>query len=189
METFERLSGVKSAIGGTHPGFGTRNALASLGETYFEIIVPDPDQDLAGTLGETFAALDVPQLFTFAIACDDLPGAARIAREAGLGVGEITAMNRTRPDDGVRLDWSVLKLDHPDWKGRFPFLIDWQGSPHPSGSTPEGATLQRLEAVSPDPGPLAELYAGLGLDVPVVGGVTHGYVAHLSTPNGTVLLS
>lgn len=188
MAAFEQLSGVKSAIGGTHPGFGTRNALLSLDDRYFEIISPDPSQDLEATLGETIAALSSPKLFTFAIACDDLIGAADVARAAGLGVGDVIAMSRTRPDDGVRLDWSVLRLEHPDWGGRFPFLIDWQGSPHPSASTPDGATLERLEIVTPDPEPLAALYDKLGLDVVIVGGVEHGYVARLSTPKGPVVL-
>lgn len=187
-DMFARLTGVEPAIGGTHPGFGTRNALTSLDGPYFEIIVPDTDQSLEGNLGEVFAALPAPQLYTFAITCDDLDTAAQIARDAGLGVGEITAMNRTRPD-GVRLDWSILRLEHPAWNGRFPFLIDWQGSPHPSQSTPRGATLERFEIVSPDPEEMAGLYGRLGLNVDVVGGPAPGYVARLATPRGPVVLT
>lgn len=185
---FEQLTGVRPVIGGTHPGFGTRNALASLGKTYIEVIAPDPAQSLEGTMGGEFAMLDEPYLYSAAYSIDDLEGALAAAAASGLEAGRIVEMSRTRPDDGVTLNWAIMKLSETTLGTRFPFLIDWKGSPHPSGTTPGGLELLDFRAVSTNADDLTAAFSGMGMDIPVDRGAHSGFVARLSTPKGEITL-
>lgn len=185
---FEDLTGIRATIGGTHPGFGTRNALASFGDTYIEIISPDPAQNLDGTLGAEFAALSAPWLYSAAFSTDDLTAARATAARTGLTAGDIVEMSRTRPD-GVKLDWAIMKLTQPELGARFPFLIDWKGSPHPSGTAPRGLELLSFNAVSPRSDALADAFAAMGMDMTIDPSGKPGFVARLSTPKGEITLS
>lgn len=186
---FAAVTGATPVVGGTHPGFGTRNALLSLSPTtYIEVIAPDPSQDLAGTLGGEIAALAQPRLWTFALATDDLSAAAKGARAAGIDVLDPIAMSRTTPE-GARLDWTVLRIADDRWPGKLPFFIDWKGSPHPASTTPGGATLDTFTAIDPDAPALSKIYEAIGCPVEVRGGTTSGFIAYLTTPNGSVVLT
>lgn len=186
---FEQLTGVAPVVGGTHPGFGTRNALSGLSATtYIEIIAPDPAQELPGTMGAGIAALPAPQMHTFSLACDDLEAVAARATAASITVEDPIPMSRKTPQ-GVQLNWRIMRLADARWPGRLPFFIDWQGSPHPAGTTPGGATMDRFIALDPDPAGLAAVYAAIGCDVPVHAGAVTGFVATFATPNGTVVLT
>ncbi len=180
------LTSVEPARGGSHPGFGTRNSLLSLGDAYLEIIAPDPAQP-PGPWSEPIVALPRPGLQTFAVRTRDLPALAAAATGAGLAVAEPVAMSRTRPD-GTRLAWTILTLAHPIYGRAVPFAIDWQDSPHPSGTTPGGCALRDFAVLHPDPGPLRAIYAALGVAVPVRGATVPGFTALLDTPRGEVVL-
>ena len=183
-----RLTGVEPAIGGSHPGFGTRNSLLSLGDTYLEVIAPDPAQPGHGNRGGEIAAMAQPGLITFAVRTGDLDVYAAAARRAGVGTRGPVAMARTRPD-GVRLDWACLYVTHPVYGEAIPFAIDWRGSPHPAGTTPPGCRLLGFTVLHPDPGPLAAIYRALKISVAVQGAARPGFLASLATPAGVVTLT
>ncbi|MCI0524742.1 MAG: VOC family protein, partial [Acidobacteria bacterium] len=62
----EKTTGVKAAIGGVHPGRGTRNALVSLGgRQYLEILAPDPNQQVTA-LPYNLKSVSTPRLIAWA---------------------------------------------------------------------------------------------------------------------------
>jgi hypothetical protein len=183
-----KLTGVAPARGGVHPGFGTRNSLIGLDSgIYFEIISPDPAQDLEGNRGGRIAALPRPGIITFAIRSDDPDALNAAARREGLSLEEPVAMHRDRPD-GVRIDWTILNLGSRFGEA-IPFVIDWGASPHPSESVPAGCQLRSFAVLHPEADELARLYAALDIPVPVKRGAYPGFVAELATPNGDVVLT
>jgi hypothetical protein len=186
---FAAATGVTPTVGGSHPGFGTRNRLASLGSgAFFEVISVDPAQTTHGPRAERIAAMPRPAILTFAVQTDDLDDARRRAEAAGLEIPPPVSMSRTRPD-GVKLAWTILHLQHPAYEAAVPFIIDWQGSPHPSATTPTGCTLKSLTVLQPDPGPLAAIYDALGLAIPVRRAPVPGFLAVLDTPKGEVVFT
>jgi hypothetical protein len=139
IEFMEKKSGYRAAIGGAHPGRGTRNALLALGgKRYLEILAPDPEQN-ALTWHKEISQLTEPMLVGWAVRSKDL--AARAARLRARGVQCIGPIegSRTRPDGEV-FRWKTLVLTD-DKSGIRPFYIEWdEHSPHPSSDAP-GACL------------------------------------------------
>ena len=143
-----KVTGVTPAIGGSHPGFGTRNSLLSLGDTYLEVISPDPAQSLEGNRGGLIASLAAPGLMTFAVRTTSLAAYEASAKRAGIVTRGPVKMGRTRPD-GLRLDWECLYVEDHVFGEAIPFAIDWKGSPHPSHSAPAGCRLVDLQVLLP----------------------------------------
>jgi hypothetical protein len=182
------LTAVTPARGGTHPGFGTHNSLISLGDSYLEIISPDPEQSSGDNRGKQIAMLAMPGLITFAVRTNDLASYAKAARNACIVAGDPVSMTRTRPD-GIRLDWAVLQLKHPVYGEAIPFAIDWQRSPNPSVSTPKGCRLINFTVLHPEARPLTAIYRELGVPITVKGATRPGFLAVIDTPNGEVVLT
>jgi hypothetical protein len=184
----ENLTGVAPARGGVHPGLGTRNSLLDLGsKIYFEIISPDPAQDLTDNRGGRIAALPRPGIMTFAIRSDDLDALSAAARREDITLQGPVAMSRARLD-GARLDWTILYLEESRFGEAIPFVIDWGTSPHPSESIPVGCQLRSFTVLHPEADQLARLYAALDIGISVKRGAYPGFVAELMTPNGDVVL-
>ena len=139
----EKLSGYRAAIGGSHPGRGTRNALLKLGHTsYLEILAPDPAQkDLVWH--KEVANLESPLLIGWAQAVTNIEQYAQHLREHGVVCTGPLAGSRTRPD-GVTLHWRTL-VREDDKAGILPFYIEWAlDSPHPATDAPGACVLSRM---------------------------------------------
>jgi hypothetical protein len=166
----EEHTGVRAAIGGVHPGRGTRNALLSLGDhQYLEIIAPDPAQtkipDFAVPLFTKLKSLATPRLVTWADHPGNLEALAAKLKAAGIAFDGPRDGSRSRPD-GRLLKWRTLNLAD-DRNGILPFFIEWgANSVHPSIDAPQGCTLERFSIADPDPMTLAKSLTTLGLEVP-----------------------
>lgn len=163
MARAEGAFGVAPAFGGSHEGLGTRNALLSLGDTYLEIIAPDPAQAVESQMVTGMAAMSAGGLVTWA-AQGDLVVTKGLLEEAGItSVGPVETRRRTA--DGGLLVWDLL-FPHGGSYG-MPFFIDWRGSPHPATTTPAGGEFVSFGISTPDAEDLGAVLAGLGLDVEV----------------------
>jgi hypothetical protein len=188
----EKITGVKPAPGGSHPGVGTRNALLSLGDRrYLEIIAPDPSQ-AAFNFQIDVRKLAGPRLITWAARTNDIAAVAKSAREAGYRLFGPRDGSRTTTE-GRLLKWKTLgvlnKLGVMDVEA-VPFFIEWAAeSVHPSQDSPKGCELQSFHVEHPDPARVIEILNKLGLDARVSQAQTARLTATLQTPKGRVELN
>jgi hypothetical protein len=146
----EKLSGYRAALGGSHPGRGTRNALLNLGhQSYLEILAPDPAQPEL-TWHKEIASLTEPLLIGFALRQKELDKFAQLLRERGLECAGPTVGSRIRPD-GRTFRWQTVILAE-DLHGNLPFYIDWAAdSAHPSADAPAGLEIKQFRRTGPLP--------------------------------------
>lgn len=167
----EQHTGVRPAIGGVHPGRGTRNALLSLGKLhYLEVIAPDPAQ--VGTkisresMINALKALSAPRIFEWAVHTNDITGVAERLRQARIAFSGPTPGSRKRPDGQV-LNWQTLNLDD-DQGGLLPFFIQWSAdSIHPSVDAPSGCRLESFAVANFHHSDLAAMFRKLEIEVDV----------------------
>lgn len=166
IEEFERMTGVRPVFGGVHPGRGTQNALASLGDgPFIEILAPNPKEpNPARPRPQNFGALRTLTPNGWALGTTDLAEVATRAVARGLNASPLRPGSRTLPD-GSRLEWQTLNIIEPTVRWR-PFFIQWANPAlQPSATSPGGCTLQSIEIEDPNPEPLRTLLAAVGFDI------------------------
>jgi len=179
--------GVAPTPGGSHPGRGTHNALASLGApTYLEVIAPDPAQAGSGSLpfGLDAGVLE-PRLVAFAVGCADIDRTVADLRARGFtDIDAPSAMSRVLPN-GSELSWRLTMVGASPM-GPTPFLISWDGGTSPAFDSPLAGRLVALRAGHPTPSGPLELLAALGVDVQVEPSPTPWLEATIETDGGLV---
>jgi hypothetical protein len=187
----EQRTGVKPAIGGVHPGRGTRNALLSLGDgKYLEVIAPDPAQTTY-TFQIDVRALTEPKLITWAAGATDIEAVARRAKTAGYQVFGPMDGSRARPD-GTKLAWRTLGIANGFAAGGIepiPFFIQWSsGTVHPSVDSPKGCALRELRMTHPNASAVTTVLGAVGIEADVAGAPEASIHATITTPKGLVHL-
>lgn len=186
----EKLTGVRAAVGGSHPGVGTRNALLSLGgHRYLEIIAPDPEQATFNYRID-LRTFKEPRLIGWAAGTSDIDRVAASARAAGQNVLGPNEGSRARPDGRV-LHWKTLGVPTDlgvDGLDPIPFFIQWAAdSVHPSTDSPKGCELQTFEIRHPRAPEVATVLARLGISATSERGEAR-FTAVLRCPTGRVEL-
>jgi catechol 2,3-dioxygenase-like lactoylglutathione lyase family enzyme len=188
----EQHTGVRPAMGGVHPGRGTRNALLSLGvPRYLEVIAPDPAQTevpkVRAELPAMLKQLTTPTLVDWAVHTLTIDAVAEQLRQVGIAFHGPTPGSRARPD-GMMLHWQTLNLDD-DHNGLLPFFIQWGGDTvHPSVDAPRGCLLDTFAVAGPNPGGLSTEFQKLGIDVRVEQAANAHLRAVIEGPKGTLTL-
>jgi Glyoxalase-like domain len=182
----ERLTGVRNAVGGVHPGQGTRNALMSLGDgTYLEILAPDPEQTVDDPMVRQLRTLTEPTGVGWAIAADD----ENILRSALAGgphtISASEPGSRAKPDGSI-LRWITFEYEGLDDPAA-PFFIIWADPTlHPSRTSPGGCRLTHLIIEQVNAERLRRAVAPLQLPVAVSPSTVSGMRVTLACPRGTV---
>ena len=186
----EKYTGMRPAMGGVHPGRGTRNALLALGPLrYLEVIAPDPQQGGISWHGPLAGLNELarPTLIWWVAHTSDIVGLTERWKKAGVAFSGPTPGSRARPD-GKMLHWQSLTPDD-NRGGLLPFFIQWGADTvHPSVDAPTGCTLESFAVVSPDSATLAAEFQKLGISVEVAPGKAAHLRARIVGPGGEMAL-
>jgi hypothetical protein len=177
---FAAATGVEPVVGGRHARWGTRNYLVGLGGTaYLEFLGADPDPAPGA---RSPYPLDRERLVTWAIHPEDPDEFVTAAREHGVELGELVALER-RTASGEMLRWRLTETEPAPYDGLVPFVIDWGQTPHPTTTGLPEAELVEFTATHPEPERVRAVLGGLGLRLQVELGPP-GLAAAVGGPDG-----
>ena len=180
------LTGVQPAIGGVHPGRGTRNALMALGEgSYLEILAPNPVEPAASPEAKVLRSLTEPKPIGWAVSAEDQTALRKTLSDNVIAVTPAESGSRELPD-GSKLRWVTFgyrDLDDP----LAPFFIIWADPKlHPSRTSPGGCRLTELIIQHAEADRLRRAVAPLQLPVAVSPSPESAMRVKLACPRGTV---
>lgn len=187
---FASLTGVESTPGGRHPGMGTRNALASLGNNvYLELLAVDPEQSLGGKMGERVQAFAAPQLFAYMLKSSgaELEAAQHVLDRHGIA-SDLFEASRTTPE-GKLLRWRLLVPRDNPFGDFTPKFIDWLDTPHPARVAAGGCCFESFAIGHSRAGDLAALLRELDAPLPVQYADRPYMHLKIGTPRGSLVLS
>ena len=184
----ERLSGIRAAPGGSHPGMGTRNALLSLGPSlYLAIDGPDPAQPQVDNNGARMAALASPEMAVFIMATTAIQEKRAVLDRLGFEPA-VKRLSRKRRN-GAEIEWLALEAQRHPFGMAMPVITQWITSQHPSDDAPGGCSLVDFTVHSPDAKALTTVFEALGMTIPVALAPTTRLAADFSGPKGTFSLA
>lgn len=185
VDQFQQRTGVRPAFGGDHPGRGTRNALAALGDgRYLEILAPQSGASASGDVDD-LRKLRTLTPIGWAVSTSDPAATVRFITQAGYAVSDPKPGSRVKPD-GTKLEWVSFGLTSPELS-EAPFFISWNPrSAHPSTDSPAGCHLAGVTLTMTNHDPLRGLLERLALGVEMVRGAGTKLEIALRCPKGPV---
>jgi len=189
MDYVENILGVRPVYSGQHLGLGTHNALLSLGNRmYFEVIAPDPTQDIAAEkLWIDIPAGYPPRLSMWVAQASSLQMCGSIARIHQIPLGAVNSGTRTQAD-GTQIHWQATNPAVENFDGLIPFFIDWGDSPHPSEQLPSAGSLEKIVATHPEAARMSGYWEAFGIPYEVEEGEVAGLRAWIRTNGGEVVV-
>jgi hypothetical protein len=189
MDMMEALLGVRPAVGGQHPHWGTHNALLSLGNVYLEVLAPDSSLIIPKRgVWMTKYFEQGPQLSTWVLNTSNILELHHRAISSGISLGNIENGQREKPD-GSLLQWQLTDPYALPHEGALPFLIDWGENQHPAESAPAAGQLVSLHIAHPAAKTISKKLKTLEIDLEVEPAKQFHLSAVIKTINGLITLS